>query len=1527
MALLDSGKAIYTDGDSIPVPGVEDKTYLDVDGIQVRLRHPDSPDGAPIVLSTGGAESFLTVRLPAGMGWTQDTSSGIAESWMHVGSAKLDSDLRPYQNLSWDPPDGDLWVMEETRPVWIRVTGIEWNTTTNRFTLEGPDGSVEYFRKDELSNLNNGTSGGHSGWRNDPPPWKELCKPSNEAVFASVSSVMTTDLDLNLLSTHVDGSDGSARLNAMFSFSESGSFYTHFPLRTRVARGPNVQAGSAGGYLKIENGTINFAESYLLLPSEVVVPYCTTCPEQSECLEVPEADKTEYLALVPDIEARAYFTEDAGLWMEGEIQELAADTWSHDYWTGKGTTRSLTWGLRPNYDDFRLRYAQQTSEFTYGSFFMPGSSGEIEADELDDSNPSTELPMYLLLSASANPSQTATPIRPTSDGHKAGAGDYAGINLWVSDQPDDAALGAKIGGISCLGNTSSAGTGQDPVWFPVMDYCHYYARQVGVTGMHAARSFPATLSVYGYAFTFDSFGLSFLDNDNEGADSVTDGSVYLPYPADFSQEFAGLMVNCLGDLGPAEVPDDAGDKALDYWQTKITPLTFEFQNEATPCTTGTGFLCLGVKVADTALPEPFYGTLAFLPSGELISGAMSAVDPDIPDTLNSRLTAPNSLYFRGALKPDGTYEEFYLNPGSEAYFNDYAEAQGDAAAENSGFFCLAAFLNIPFFEDVPVFLQTRGTDPATASLYVTSGWSEGRGTSHFDDIGFDASHVGFPKGTVSLSKFRGGGDDHEYLPRAHTDWLDAVEFDFPVSWHPTLRYFETLGEEATNVIVLNTGAEIKYLSAGEVELSFGAEFDGIPSANLSQLAYGQVIDEATGEMNGVFHSVVNAAGQEVADALNNGMNGGLTLTTDKLEDLLIEALDEQIEVLTQDLYADISAEWDAEAEAWADVDGLRGSLDGFKEDLKARIRFSLFGEISTEGQPLPGFSGQTLLKKIDAELAAIQNGLSAITGVITDPDGTVEIDPTRQEYAVGIHETNEFGLLTAIRDSEGNLGYQVIPILIYSIIEDGTPELADALKIALDGPLESLSGKLNAALAESSVSLERIRSELIRLESMIIDLRYALGEADWSELEPGYIPEFRAQFSAIHEETLDGGALDLEPVTVKILDDVHEYLELQVSTSEHQRADFPGLDRADVEQAIRGIIKDRVFETDLGNEILTAVRQRVFDLQAMINSASDTFFAELNNGIKALAAEALPDLDAQLNEFLGPMGDVIKGGGIEGYAHINGDSLRKLRLDLDLEMGLPKKMDLHGFLEINQMDSDSEGGACLDPGEVATEIIVGAIDVPTRWMDSSFTSDLSMKAVLNGGSLSGFGGAFEMSSGTIDFETLTITDFGAAVAFGVDEAYIAARAGMVIQEDYRAAGGIFFGKTCGLEPIYLVDPDVAEVLGDPPFTGAYVYGEAGMPIYGTSCAFKIEALVGAGVFFFMEGPRYGGKLVAGVSGTALCAVHVGGELRLVGLKDPDGYVFSGKGKVAGCVGSCPFCLKFSKSVKAVNRFNDWSISY
>jgi hypothetical protein len=287
-------------------------------------------------------------------------------------------------------------------------------------------------------------------------------------------------------------------------------------------------------------------------------------------------------------------------------------------------------------------------------------------------------------------------------------------------------------------------------------------------------------------------------------------------------------------------------------------------------------------------------------------------------------------------------------------------------------------------------------------------------------------------------------------------------------------------------------------------------------------------------------------------------------------------------------------------------------------------------------------------------------------------------------------------------------------------------------------------------------------------------------------------------------------------------------------------------------------------------------------------------------------------------------------GKISGYAYFQGSGLRKVRLDGEFVWEIPKETTLKAYLEINQYTSEGEGPACTNPlpaNMTFTEVIIGAKDVGCGFIGLDIKVDVEVKLSFEGSNAPwslrpvGVAGSFAMTEGELSFEAFTITDLAAGVAFGRYENYITASLGMKIG-NYGARGGIFFGRTCTIDPIRLWDPFAAEALGDPnpTFTGAYVYGEMHIPVseailgVPATCFFQITADAGLGVFYFLEGPTWGGRLALGVDGEVLCLLSIGGRIDMIGFKSGERFKLKGKGRVYAELGWCDFCVKVSKSV-------------
>ena len=366
----------------------------------------------------------------------------------------------------------------------------------------------------------------------------------------------------------------------------------------------------------------------------------------------------------------------------------------------------------------------------------------------------------------------------------------------------------------------------------------------------------------------------------------------------------------------------------------------------------------------------------------------------------------------------------------------------------------------------------------------------------------------------------------------------------------------------------------------------------------------------------------------------------------------------------------------------------------------------------------------------------------------------------------------------------------------------------------------------------------------------------------------------------------------------------------------------------DIKQEIRQSIEDRFYESEVVAAVQTGIKEWIYDADAALREHLDSTMGAVNQTIRDLISQSLAGVDNTINSALGDVGSKIGAGQIDGYAHINGDSLRELRLDGRFQWMVPDEMEFNAYLRIRELDSDGTDG-CSFGGEPATEVSLGATDVDLDWFSPNLRASANTKFTFGTGSfLRGMAGGLEITGG-LSFEAFEISYLGAGVAFGLDENYLSAACGLRFNK-YEGFGGIYFGRTCTLDPIAMWAPDVASVLGNPPFTGAYAYAEAWIPLneaigIPSTCLFNISAGVGAGAFYFIEGPTWGGNMLLGVSGEALCVVSVKGEIKLIGVKNGSRLRLKGSGRVEGKAGPCPFCIKFGKTVGLTYDSGSWDV--
>ena len=180
---------------------------------------------------------------------------------------------------------------------------------------------------------------------------------------------------------------------------------------------------------------------------------------------------------------------------------------------------------------------------------------------------------------------------------------------------------------------------------PLTPRSKYYVRYGGVNGIHESASFRANLTLYGYAFSFQSYRLSYLDSANR--ESRTDGVIALPFPSAFPVEFERMKFLCRGNLDSARLPANIGTKHLAYWNTDLKPLSLQFKpRTGNPCSLTERYLVLGVETTLPLIPQALHAALAIRNNGNLATEltAVEGMNPRFPVPANLSLQGPGGSF-------------------------------------------------------------------------------------------------------------------------------------------------------------------------------------------------------------------------------------------------------------------------------------------------------------------------------------------------------------------------------------------------------------------------------------------------------------------------------------------------------------------------------------------------------------------------------------------------------------------------------------------------------------------------------------------------------------------------------------------------------------------------------------------------------------------------------------------------------------------------------------------------------------------
>lgn len=1372
----------------------------------------------PITLNSSGAWADLRVMLPTGFGYRYDTNSLVLNPAFLVSTVPLNASLAPFTDQTF-MPGPLLYTADETKPVWLPTDRLVWHVATGEFDVPGLAGDPPFYvRRDAYNQLV-----AVSNLLVDPPNMAD--KRSNDKYWIAI-----THTDNGAVIRPDPGSN--ALISARYLFGR-GKFRTHFPYDTLV------EWAGAGNMDVVDDLPDPIPASVLTGASTVAIGYTRDC---ADCGGAGGGSPAVAIAPAADF----IFTRDGGLVAYGPTV---------------GTV-DLQWGYigAPTFN-----YAQETLGFSDAAFHMPGVFLRADQNTLAPEHRPTTLLYSGALATNANVME-----RPLSAGYSAGFADYAGMNFRCVSN------GLHAARSTIAGKTNIA-------W--LADYrSKYYVRRAGVSGIHEAvpGSFPANLTLWGYDFTFTSYGLSYLDSQMK--DSVTDGAISLPSPADFIQEFEHMRFSCLGAPKSADLPASNPYKAMAYWVADFKTLSIRFQSPST-CSVTDGYLVLGIQGHASHVDKPLYGEVGFFNNGDQIPASFGLAG------VTSRLKLPNVITLDG---PNGSSYSFV--PVQDAYYNTYTNAP---PAPTAGWMNIYGKMDLPFFEDMQLHLQTScrtnsvaasnapihlsGGWPRAGTTNANYGWLDPSGRTPFETNHFDAPNAGWTSSAGTIENYRDNAAAQDFHPRAQRLWLGFVDFDYPLSWNTTLRSFQSWKQIKDDLFVLTVQHEVKYMDGVRAELDFGAQYDGLPQISVANLAF-NAIDEATG----VGQAIADAATQPVKDVLATGLAEMDKLVDSQMKRMMDPVFDKAINPVIDQFYNQLSSEW-----AGLSIPQRLQFLNNVQTNT---LNFFIgTGPLSSTLTPLT-----TALKELGDGTASANNLIGQVRGYLGDATNAINsVISTINTGTNGVPlGSNVVGLITKVGGER-----PIVPGLVGSLVGEIAPQFIDAVT----GPVVSnVLQKAEPALAEITGGLTQTREAIMQVDAQL-----------------GAAGEFTSELN----NTLNSYASQLTNVSVQVSISVTQYFAGFDYTIDDP---FQTVSANDIKKLIRQKIEDQFFATDAAAKIQSAVRQRIYDIESAMTTQLDSAFQEVNGMMRDLISQSLAEVDNTINKTLGDVSDVIGAGRINGHALISGDSLKELRIDGRFQFKAPDNIELNAFLLIKELDSDGSAG-CSSPAGPFTEVTIGATKTPLNWISPDLTANLQAKFTFDGTSPLpvNLAGQLELL-GDLSFEAFVLHDLAAALAFGKYENYLALKGGVKFN-GYDFSGAIFFGKTCSLDPLLLIDPEVADVLGSPPFTGAYCYAQGWLPVselvlgIPASCLFTISAGIGAGAFYFAEGPTFGGKMFLGVSGELLCIVSITGDVTMIGVKQGDDLRFKGKGHFEAEVGACPFCFTVSKSVTLYFINNGWKI--
>ena len=827
---------------------------------------------------------------------------------------------------------------------------------------------------------------------------------------------------------------------------------------------------------------------------------------------------------------------------------------------------------------------------------------------------------------------------------------------------------------------------------------------------------------------------------------------------------------------------------------------------------------------------------------------------------------------------------FALSTCAEGYFNNWAAP--NAAALSTGFFNLAGKLRMPFFDDVKVHLHVTPLNDGKAQIDVMGGWPSAGSTA--PDLGWTVNGGNFFN-VVNYDPaawgWPAGLDIGAYRNSSTTTYRPRAQRDWieVATFDYPLRWDNTL-RSFKGFQDGTVKLPVTDVQSRLKELAPGkVDFDFAQDVRV-QLPQVKELDCVNDALNGNIGPLLS-----VSNAIRKTVNQGLDVTG--LNDLQL-ALRED----AQDFFNPILAQ----------------TIDP--------LVVQLMPQITAHSQANVPLFLQQVYSDITAPAGPLATGITALNNVSDQASSVVLTLDQSLDKVLQIG-----GVLDDILDKDPSTGERhAVTEIVKQLVNDQS------------GALNFLGGladeEINPLIADADGTLSEIQFDIADATNQLADVKEQLDDS---------AGDFNQALSSVMS---DGASVN--QFIQAAAKNVTNYLAGALTPA----GDLFTANPAAVREAIRKQIATAFLSSALTGNYQTAFREFLGDDNVLLDEVMGELFDQINSTIR----NALTD---QIEGSQDGIFQALKGAGLlsgsmfsaklRGSPTFNGDSLRNIHLNADIQLKMPDKMNFTGYMNISELDSQSVPVACVPDGGPSAEVTLGAKNVPLNWAgvtsgQSAQSLNLSAEArwTLQSGSVIGIGGTLIIAGGA-SVEGCQLKELGAMLAIGKTENYFAAKADAtvpVLGIPVEVQAGLFAGHACTLDPLKFVDSEVEQVLLDHPdqFSGVYVEFGGGLSLSdllglgGLGCVLNADASITT-AYYFEGGASYGtigGRQKMSVDISLLCVLSGHADwAEFLALDTTGRLTVGGSANVCGSAGPCPFCVKGCKGVTVMGVVSTHGIDY